>query len=96
VLQATRLAEGALSFTISRARFFDRHGGNLSLRQRKVLNRMFEAGPEVFVGGMTPRKYIALTKVSKATATRDLQHLEMIGALRRSGADRSSSYSLAL
>ncbi len=37
---------------------------------------MFDAGPEGFTGGMNARKYVALTEVSKATATRDLQQLQ--------------------
>jgi Fic family protein len=55
---------------------------------------MFEAGPAGFFGGMNARKYIALTGVSKATATRDLQDLAGTGALIPTGGGRSASYQL--
>ena len=41
-------------------------------------------------------KYISLTKLSNATATTDLQHLEQQGALIRAGAGRSTSYYLPI
>ncbi len=39
----------------------------LNKRQRKVLNRLLGEGIKGFEGGMTTRKYIALTKTSRAT-----------------------------
>ena len=36
---------------------------------------MLEEGPTGFIGGMSAKKYMAITKTSKATATRDLQDL---------------------
>lgn len=45
---------------------------------------MFEAGPEGFQGGMSARKYMAITQVSKAKATRDLQYLHENGLLIQS------------
>lgn len=36
---------------------------------------MLDAEPKGFEGGMTAKKYISITKASKATATRDLQEL---------------------
>jgi Fic family protein len=45
-------------------------------------------------GGMNAKKYIGLTKTSKATATRDMQQLLEIGAFVLSGkaGGRSTSY----
>lgn len=66
-------------------------------RQRKVLARMFRAGPEGFEGGISARKYVAITGASKATASRDLSDLLQKGALRRlPGGGRSTRYELAL
>ena len=65
-------------------------------RQAKVIHRMLEAGPAGFTGGMNARKYIALTRASKATATRDLQDLVAKGVLLPTGAGRSMSYRLGL
>jgi hypothetical protein len=42
-----------------------RHSGFHS-RQQKLLNRLLDAEPEGFTGGMTLRKAIGLTKVSRA------------------------------
>ena len=43
---------------------------------------------------MNARKYIALTGVSKATATRDLQHLARIGAFVPLGGGRGRRHEL--
>jgi Fic family protein len=53
--------------------------------QDKVLARLFRAGPEGFVGGLSAENYIAITRTSRATATRDLQDLVAKGALLCSG-----------
>ena len=53
---------------------------------------MFEAGPEGFIGGLNAEKYIAITKTSRATATRDLQDLLDKGALTKTGQLRHTRY----
>ena len=55
---------------------------------------MMEAGEDGFKGGMTAKKYISINKTSKATATRDLQHLAEIQAFIKIGGGRSSAYQL--
>lgn len=82
---------------LDRARFWTAHK-NIALneRQRKVLNILLEAGPGRFEGGMTPRKYQALTSTSGATATRELTGLSANGLLVPGGAGRSRHYNLAL
>ena len=65
-------------------------------RQIKVLTRMLESGPEGFEGGMSAKKYMTITKASKATATRDLQDLAQKGALSLIGGGRSTRYSVNL
>jgi Fic family protein len=94
VLQAQIDAETRIRFVLRKVRFFERFGGALNERQQKVLRRMFEAGPDGFTGGMNARKYTALTGVSKATATRDLQQLSLLGALIPTGGGRSTRYEL--
>ncbi|RPJ33355.1 MAG: Fic family protein, partial [Verrucomicrobiaceae bacterium] len=66
-------SEQQIAFIVSKTRFMDLHRDSLNVRQFKVIQRMLEAGPDGFTGGMNARKYIALTRASKATATRDLQ-----------------------
>jgi Fic family protein len=57
---------------------------------------MLAAGQGGFEGGMNARKYMALTKVSKATATRDLQALAEMGVLCPVGLGRAARYELVL
>lgn len=96
IVDAQARADEQVGFILAKARFFDRHDDALSARQKKTLVRMLEAGPGGFEGGMNARKYMSMTKVSKATATRDLQHLTEIGALLPVGAGRSARYEINL
>ena len=80
----------------AKAYFFHRYVGRLNPRQEKVLNRMLEAGPDGFEGGMRAKKYMSITKTSKATATRDLQELVNMGALIAKGGGRSIRYELKM
>jgi Fic family protein len=70
-----------------------RHSG-FNARQQKLLNRLLDAEPEGFEGGMTLRKAIGITKASRATAWRDLSELVAIEALTPIGAGRSRAYRL--
>ena len=64
-------------------RFWQRHAqAELNERQRKVLNRLLDAGPGGFEGGMTNRKYAGMTHVSRATAQRELADLVTKGVLQ--------------
>jgi Fic family protein len=83
-----------LAGVLIKARFWQRHAGaNLTERQRKVLNRLLDAGPGGFEGGMTTRKYASLAGVSKATAQRELADLVEQGLLQPNpGSGRSASY----
>jgi len=40
-------------------------------------------GRENFEGGISTKKYISLTKVSKATAVRDIQQLVELGCIKQ-------------
>jgi DNA-binding IclR family transcriptional regulator len=57
---------------------------------------MLDAGRGKFEGGMTPRKFIALTGLSRATATRELTDLAGKGLLVQVGAGRSTRYELPM
>ncbi len=94
VLKALEQAESLILFLVEKARFFDRFQDKLNERQLKVIRRMFAEGPSGFEGGMNARKYVGIAGVSKATATRDLQYLQQIGALLPSGGGRSTRYRL--
>lgn len=76
--------------------FFDKHQPNLNEAQSKVLNRMLEEGEGNFLGSMNARKYQAIAKVSKATATRHLQDLVEKGLLIVQKGGRSTHYQINL
>ena len=95
-LKAQIQAEALIVFTLAKARFFDRQAENLNERQNKVIKRMLEEGPKGFEGGMSAKKYMAIARVSKATATRDLQDLVNKKTLLPYGSGRSVKYELNL
>lgn len=94
VLAAQQLTLQRVRFYIAKAHFYDRFRSALNPRQEKVVARMFDAGPDGFVGGLSADNYLAITKASRATATRDLHDLVDKGALSRSGQLRFTRYCL--
>lgn len=95
---ACRASGTLIDEALARARFWSDHRDvALNERQRKALNRMLEAGPGRFEGGLTPRKYVGMTRASSATATRDIADLVRKGLLEPSPAGgRSVYYNLAI
>jgi len=87
-------SENLIDFTLKKVKFFDRFRDLLNERQLKVIKRVLDEGPEGFMGGINARKYVSISKVSKATSTRDLQYLLDIKALIVSGGGRSTSYAV--
>lgn len=81
-------------FTIQKTKFFDSFKEQLNERQLNAIQKMMAVGSEGFQGGMTAKKYMSINKISKATATRDLQELTNIGAFVKEGGGRSISYHL--
>ena len=67
----------------------------LSERQTKVINRLLDAGPEGFEGGLKNKKYMGMTHTSRATTQRELADLVQKGILiKLPGGGRSTSYDL--
>ena len=95
VALACDLANGTIADVLAKARFWLRHQGTLiNDRQRKVINVLLDAGPGGFAGGMNTRKYVSLTRASRATAYRELADLVEKRCLTASGAGRSVSYEI--
>ena len=95
-LTAAAATNGAVIDAVQRKAAFcwsHRHSG-FNSRQQKLLNRLLDAEPEGFTGGMTLRKAIGLTKVSRATAWRDLAELADQKAIEPIGEGRSRAYRL--
>ena len=56
--RAIEYSETLISIVLAKARFWQRHGQTLfNERQRKVVNRLLDAGSGGFEGGLTTRKY---------------------------------------
>lgn len=85
-----------LATILEKAAFWKSHAqAALSERQRKAINRLLDAGRGGFEGGLTTRKYVSLTGVSRATAFREMDQLVKLGILKQNpGRGRSVSYDL--
>ncbi len=96
LLEAQAHTQKLIGFLIAKTKLYDKVRGQLNERQYKALLRMFHEGPDGFDGGMSAKKYIAITGATRPTATRDLQHLVEIGALRPTGRLSGMRYWLVL
>ena len=94
IKQAQTEAIETVRFSLKKTKFFDVFKNEFNQRQMKAIKKMLDAGVEGFEGGMTAKKYMSINNTSKATATRDLQHLASIGALMIQSGGRSLHYEL--
>lgn len=96
ILEAQEESLSLLQFLIEKSKLFTTFSGRLNERQEKVLLRLFAEGLEGFKGGLSAENYIAITKTSRATATRDLADLVEKGILVKTGQLRHVRYWLHL
>lgn len=97
IYQSQLDAEQKITHILQKANFFDKYDTTFDDKQRKVMKKMFDAGPAGFKGGISAKKYITITGCSKATATRDLSDLLHKGCIRQlEGKGRSIRYALSL
>lgn len=83
LLHALEDAKKSLGYIIDKTKFWDNHRNTgLNAREIKMLNKVLDVGIENFEGGITKRKYIAITKSSPRTAVRDLKELVDFGCIR--------------
>ena len=80
---------------LQKASIYSTFATELNERQKKTIDRLFDAEPEGFHGGLSAGKYMTMTTASRATATRDLQKLVNLGILRKTGQRRHARYWLA-
>jgi len=85
-----------IDFVLQKARFWQTHGQDgLNAQQIKVLNRLLDAGPDGFEGGLNAKKYMGMAGVAKATATRHLSDLlEKNCLIKLEGGGRSTRYDI--
>jgi Fic family protein len=92
-------AKLSLSYIIEKTNFWDKcRDKELNQRQIKVLNKILDIGIANFEGGLTKRKYIAISKASSTTASRDLLDLIEKGCIRQveGSSGRSVRYEIVL
>lgn len=95
-LDAQSDALESVSYMLKKVRFFDTYHAKLNVRQTKALRKMLDEGPDGFEGGMSVKKYVSITRSSKATATRDLRDLVIKMILTPSGEGRGRRYFINL
>lgn len=94
LLKSLEQALARIDRVLAKARFWQTHRSQaLSAEQTKVLNRLLDGGEHGFEDGISAAQYQAVTKVSKATATRHLGDLLEKGCIARlPGGGRSTRY----
>ncbi len=95
VISAQEQSIMLIDFLVYKAKFFDRFKDDFNDRQRKVVKKVFDAGIDGFEGGLSAENYIAISKTSRATATRDLAALVKMGAFTKTGELKSTRYYLS-
>lgn len=95
-INAAKRSTELIKFILKKSRFYQANQERLNPRQAKVIKRMLDQEVLGFKGGINARKYMSISKCSKATATRDLTEMYDWKILRRRGAGRSVSYDLNL
>ncbi len=92
-LQAQSLAKEGIDRVLEKTRYWDTYNHlPINERQRKAINKMFALNPKDF--GMTTKKYVSITKCSKATASRDLGQLLEWRCFVVEGQGRGTRYNL--
>lgn len=94
--RAVQKSNKIIGNVLAKADFWQEHAQTeLNERQKKIVNRILEAGKGNFIGGLTTRKYVSIAKVSRATAFREITDMLKKKVLRRlPGKGRSAHYNL--
>lgn len=96
IVQSQEDSLSLINFLIAKSRIMNSLKGRINPRQEKVLLRIFKEGTQGFSGGLSAENYIAITKTSRATATRDLTDLTEKGVFIKKGQLRHTRYYLNL
>jgi Fic family protein len=95
VIKAQGIAREEVDFVLTKTRFYEAYGDQLNDRQNKMVSRVFAEGRKGFEGGITTKKYEAITKCPNRTASRDLSDLVAKGIiLPLPGGGRTTRYEL--
>ena len=91
-LEAQKYSIALIDHIIAKTRMLDRLRGQINTRQERALIRLFEAGPEGFIGGLSAKNYMTITGATTPTTTRDLNDLVAKDALFKTGERRATRY----
>lgn len=97
VIKAQEIAREEVGFVLAKTRFYEAYGDQLNDRQARMVSRVFAEGRKGFEGGITTKKYEAITKCPNRTASRDLSDLVAKGIITPlPGGGRTTRYELAV
>lgn len=95
IIKAQEIAREEVDFVLAKTRFYEAYGDQLNDRQARMVLRVFAEGRKGFEGGITTKKYEAITKCPNRTASRDLSDLVAKGSIKPlSGGGRITRYEL--
>jgi Fic family protein len=95
VIKAQEIAREEVDFVLAKTRFYEAYGDQLNDRQARMVSRVFAEGRKGFEGGITTKKYEAITKCPNRTASRDLADLVAKGVIiPLPGGGRTTRYEL--
>ena len=97
VIKAQEIAREEVDFVLAKTRFYETYGDQLNDRQARMVSRVFAEGRKGFEGGITTRKYEAITRCPNRTASRDLSDLVAKGIIiPLPGGGRTTRYELTI
>ena len=97
IIKAQEIAREEVGFVLAKTRFYEIYGDQLNDRQARMVSRVFAEGRKGFEGGITTRKYEAITKCPNRTASRDLSDLVAKGVIvPLPGGGRTTRYELMI
>ena len=94
---AQEIAREEVDFVLGKTRFYEAYGYQLNDRQASMVSRVFAEGRKGFEGGITTKKYEAITRCPNRTASRDLSDLVAKGNIvPLPGGGRTTRYELTV
>lgn len=97
LIRAMEKSGTIIAKVLAKAEFWQRHSQTaMNERQRKIVNRLLDAGQGQFQGGLTTKKYVSLARTSRATAFREIADLVDKKVLSRNSKSKGRSVSYDL
>ncbi len=86
IIGSIKGSENIISNVFMKSEFWKEHAQTpINERQLKVIHKLLQSGPRGFTGGLTTKKYTGMTKVSRATAYREINDLLKKGIMCYAG-----------